>query len=88
MNTCDLELIWKQGLLLNDLSSLDLDTVAITDTRISQTQTLNLTFGDYKTYPSCDLIGLGSRVVVLFWKELNLVMQAIFLDPTGKFWWC
>ena len=43
---------WKQGHLLNDLRSLRLDVVAISETRISETSSHALLLNDYEVYAS------------------------------------
>lgn len=41
---------WKQGHLLNDLKSLDMDVVAISETKISGVHSLGPLFDDYEIF--------------------------------------
>lgn len=66
---------WKQGCLLNDLKSQELDIIAVNETRISNA---------YALVPMFSRPGMGDGVVVLFRKELGLKVKPIFLDTDRR----
>lgn len=70
--------------MLNDLRSLDLDVVAINETRISNVRPLGPIFDDYEIFSSCGLSEVGCGEAGLFHTSLNLEVKAIFLDLGGK----
>lgn len=58
INVRDLRSPWKQGRLLNDLRSLDLNVVAVSETRISGAHDLVSIFDDYEIYASFSRPGM------------------------------
>ncbi len=85
LNVRGLGSAWKQGHLLNDLRSLNMDVVAITETRISDTRALAPIFDDFEVHASLSRREMGGGgVAVFFRKSLGLEVRKIFLDPDGK----
>lgn len=68
---------WKQGHLLNNLRSLDLDVATISETRISGKH-------DLASILMLWSIGVDNGAAVLFQKFLDLQVRANFLDPDGR----
>lgn len=62
---------WKQGHLLNNFRFLDLDEIAISETKYSGKHALASIFEDY-IFPSCGLSGAIGGVVVLLRELFDL----------------
>lgn len=80
---CGLGSAWKQGHVLNNLRSLDLDFAATSETKISGEHVSAPVFKDYIVFSSCGLSGVGGGVAVLLLKSKDLQVWAIFLDLDG-----
>ena len=69
VNARGLRYPWKQGRLLNDLRSFDMDVVAVSETRISDTRLFAPTFDGYEIFAPLSQPGMGGGVAVCFGKD-------------------
>ena len=69
INARGLGLSWKKGHILNDLKSLGIDVVAISETRVANTRAFLPIFGDYEIYASPCHLGMADGTAVLVRKK-------------------